>query len=137
MYKRLKTRPFFNAVKCLIFKKRPITKHGAGKVERRARVVLLIGIGIGLALAVLFLFYILRVAPVLADLLPTLVKAAIIPLIIVTFYLVGVLDADEDIYKDDGYNIKAFLDDNPEDAPLLLRDSGIKESEADDDTDKE
>lgn len=101
MYKRLKTRPFF---------RRSVTKHGAGKVERRARRALLIGIGIGLALAVCLLLWLAKLAPVLSELLPTLVKATIIPLIIVTFYLVGVLDADEDIYE---------------------------ESEADDDTDKE
>jgi len=60
----------------------------------------MIGVGIGLAVAVVLLLYIARLAPILSGLLPTLVKATIIPLIIVTFYLVGVLDADEDIYKE-------------------------------------
>jgi len=91
MYRRDKTRRFFN---------KAVTKHGAGRVEKRARVALMIGIGIGLAIAVVLLLYIARLAPVLSGLLPTLVKATIIPLIIVTFYLVGVLDADEDIYKE-------------------------------------
>lgn len=91
MYRPDKQRRFFN---------KAVTKHGAGRVEKRARVALLIGIGIGLAVAVVLLLYLARLAPVLAGLLPTLVKATIIPLIIVTFYLVGVLDADEDIYKE-------------------------------------
>jgi hypothetical protein len=95
MYKRLKTRPFF---------RRPVTKHGKGKVERRARVALLVGVGIGLTIAVIVLAYIARHGEILAGLLPTLVKATIIPLIIVTFYLVGVLDADEDIYKESEVN---------------------------------
>lgn len=91
MYKRLKTKPFFS---------RPVTKHGTGKVEKRARRALLVGIGIGLAAAVFLLLWLARLAPVLADLLPTLIKATIVPLVIVTFYLIGVLDADEDTYNE-------------------------------------
>ena len=91
MYRRLKKDGIFN---------KALTKHGAGKVERRARIALLIAIGIGLAAAVFVVLYVASVATVLGDLLPLLVQATIIPLIIVVFYIVGVLDADEDIYKE-------------------------------------
>ena len=91
MYRRLKKGQVFN---------KALTKHGAGKVERRARIALLIAIGIGLAAAVFVVLYVASVATVLGDLLPLLVQATIIPLIIVVFYIVGVLDADEDIYKE-------------------------------------
>lgn len=91
MYRRLKKDGIFN---------KALTKHGAGKVERRARIALLIAIGIGLAAAVFVVLYVASVATILGDLLPLLVQATIIPLIIVVFYIVGVLDADEDIYKE-------------------------------------
>lgn len=82
------------------FLKDTLTKHAAGKVERRAKIALFTGIGIGLAAAVFALLYLANFATILGDLLPVLVQATMIPLIIVTFYLIGVLDADEDIYKD-------------------------------------
>lgn len=91
MYRRLKKDGIFN---------KAVTKHGAGKVERRARIALLIGIGIGLAAAVFAVLYVASVATILGDLLPLLVQATIIPLIIVAFYIIGVLDADEDIYSE-------------------------------------
>ena len=76
-----------------------VTKHAAGKVERRARIALYIGIGVGLAGATFMVLYLASVATVLGDLLSTLVQATMIPLVIVTFYLIGVLDADDDIYS--------------------------------------
>lgn len=77
-----------------------LTKHAGGKVERRARVGILIGIGIGLATLTAFVLYMARWPALFADFLPTIIKATLIPLIIVTFYTIGVLDADEDIYSE-------------------------------------
>lgn len=92
------------------FLKDSVTKHAAGKVERRARIALYIGIGIGLAAAVFMVLWLASVATVIGDLLPVLVQATMIPLIIVTFYLIGVLDADEDIYKEAEADIKARIE---------------------------
>lgn len=91
MYRRLKKDGIFN---------KNLTKHGAGKVERRARIALLVGIGIGLAAAAFMVLWLASVATVISDLLPVLIQATMIPLIIVTFYLIGLLDADEDIYSE-------------------------------------
>lgn len=93
MYRRLKNRARF-------YHNKPLTKTGGGKVERRARTAIYIAIGIGLAASTSVLLYFAIVGWILADLFQALLKATIIPLIIVTFYIIGVLDADEDIYKD-------------------------------------
>ena len=93
MYRRIKRGACFHV------SKRPLTKAG-GKVERRARITTYIVIGIGLAGAVILLLYFAVVGLILADLFQVLIKATIIPLVIVTFYLIGLLTADSDIYRD-------------------------------------
>lgn len=100
MYRRFK--------KSAIFKE-PLTKHGGGKIERRARVALYIGIGTGLAAAVFAVMYMASLPALFADLLPTLLQATILPLIIVTFYLIGLLDADEDIYREVEADVKSRI----------------------------
>lgn len=104
MYRRLIKRPIFTIAK------RPITKHGTGRVERRARIALYVGIGIGLAAGVFAVMYLASVATIIRDLLPTLILATSIPLIIVTFYIVGILDADADIFKEAEAEVKASIE---------------------------
>ena len=101
MYRRLKKSGIF---------KDNLTKHGTGRVERRARTALYIGIGIGLAAGVFVILYIASVATIIQDLLPTLIQATLIPLIIITFYIIGVLDADDDIYREVKADIKACIE---------------------------
>jgi len=93
MYRRLKKTAIF-------YHNKPVTKHGGGKIERRVRIAMYIAIGIGLAGAIIILLYFSIVGVILYDLFQVLLKATIIPLVIVTFYIIGLLDADSDIYKE-------------------------------------
>lgn len=98
--KRLKGVEMYRPARKRIKFNKALTKHGAGKVERRARIALLIGIGIGLATLTAFVLYMARMPLLFDEFLPAIVKATAIPLIIITFYIIGVLDADEDIYRE-------------------------------------
>ena len=96
MYRRLKIKPVLKTLSG----EKPLTRHGSKNIERKAHIALYTALGLGLVACTFFLMYLARYPMLIADLLPTMILATLIPFFFSIYYLLGLLDADAEITRD-------------------------------------